>query len=626
MNSTEKLKLIFDFLGASNSELSKISGIDPSLVSRYRNGIRQPSLSSKQFLNLCDGMAKYAVEKSLWKNLYKLYGLPNAESPETALQKYICMPPDVEPCNSIHGIEPTVNAVNGFGEKLNLMMEVLNVSNVMLAKAICIDTSLVSRLKSGKRIPKKSRDLIESISCYILKRIKSLNMINELSIALGIPIEIIEKGSHEFIEMLSDWLLSTPDTTNINPYFAVDNLQMPAPLLQPKHAPDMNLIANIKPPMNTTKFLGDEGIQKALIALLNKVNTTDTPLVLKFFNDSNSDWLLNASPSYMATLSYLFTNANNNNKASYQIIHNLYRSTHTLGLGIQTWLPMYMTGLVEGYYYSTAPSEKFHHTLIIAQDTAAIFASHVAGTEKNCVYFYTEDPDIISHLDIQYNALLERSKPLSHKITRNNYKDYLLHLVRSTNSCITFKTLFKCPSINTMHPQLFSKIINSKSMLLSKGDKKQLIEYQRNYSHLQELRLKTNRIVEFIYFPDLNELAEQKVMLNLSEFLIKEQIPYSIDEYTEHIQHLLQLLKHENYHIVPLKGYPLDRLGLIIKEPSDASFIVNSDFIIHIDIPKVAVGLDSFLQRAVSNYMLPCHKKEDVIKFLNQYIDTTIKQ
>jgi len=59
-----------------------------------------------------------------------------------------------------------------FGKKLSLLMSVLSVSNGALAKALSVDPSLISRWRSGSRIPAKDSGYIEMIASYLVEHAK----------------------------------------------------------------------------------------------------------------------------------------------------------------------------------------------------------------------------------------------------------------------------------------------------------------------------------------------------------------------------------------------------------------------------------------------------------------------
>ncbi|NLM06113.1 MAG: hypothetical protein GX219_04240, partial [Tissierellia bacterium] len=54
-----------------------------------------------------------------------------------------------------------------FGEKLDIIMTALEVSNASLAKEIFLDSSYISRLRNGKRNLPSEPDFISNLSSYL---------------------------------------------------------------------------------------------------------------------------------------------------------------------------------------------------------------------------------------------------------------------------------------------------------------------------------------------------------------------------------------------------------------------------------------------------------------------------
>ena len=64
MNFNEKLNEYINELDCTAKELSKVSGLSPATISRYRNGERMPEIDSEAFGQLCDGIAILFRKKS----------------------------------------------------------------------------------------------------------------------------------------------------------------------------------------------------------------------------------------------------------------------------------------------------------------------------------------------------------------------------------------------------------------------------------------------------------------------------------------------------------------------------------------------------------------------------------
>ncbi|MDW7661634.1 MAG: hypothetical protein SCL54_09485, partial [Bacillota bacterium] len=51
-------------------------------------------------------------------------------------------------------------------DKLNLLMNFFEISNSKLARAISVDPSLISRWRTGDRVPSKSSNHFHALGCY----------------------------------------------------------------------------------------------------------------------------------------------------------------------------------------------------------------------------------------------------------------------------------------------------------------------------------------------------------------------------------------------------------------------------------------------------------------------------
>ena len=79
---------------------------------------------------------------------------------------------------------------------------------------------------------------------------------------------------------------------------------------------------------------------------------------------------------------------------------------------ITSWLPLYMSGMIESFYSRKKNDGKFTHTLFLCPGYACINAWHVTGAEAGGIYHYDTDPKILSFLESSFQELLAFSLPL----------------------------------------------------------------------------------------------------------------------------------------------------------------------------------------------------------------------
>src|SRR5574344_436102 len=89
LNFTDRIKSIFPVLGCSNAEIARVSKIDPSLISRFRTGSRQPRATSEQFKRFCKGIVSYAHKNQLMEKLQMECQLSDIENPEDEINAFL---------------------------------------------------------------------------------------------------------------------------------------------------------------------------------------------------------------------------------------------------------------------------------------------------------------------------------------------------------------------------------------------------------------------------------------------------------------------------------------------------------------------------------------------------------
>ena len=73
MTFSEKLNNYIEQLGCSSRDLSNVSSLSSTVISRYRNGDRTPAIKSTQFEQLIDGLYKLSCDKKIKIDRKELY-------------------------------------------------------------------------------------------------------------------------------------------------------------------------------------------------------------------------------------------------------------------------------------------------------------------------------------------------------------------------------------------------------------------------------------------------------------------------------------------------------------------------------------------------------------------------
>lgn len=201
----EKLDRILSELDITNAALARACGVDASLISRYRSGSRRPSAKSAQLSLLCEGIMMLAEDESRFAALCRVLELDQKcrkEAVATVLEQWL------ETADGVPGEENGMNwpACIAFGEKLDLLMKAFDVSNIRMARALNVDSSLISRYRTGARRPSEKSDIVERICLYYANLAASPDngpIFAELTGATPSP----QSTPEEFYKHLRNWFL-----------------------------------------------------------------------------------------------------------------------------------------------------------------------------------------------------------------------------------------------------------------------------------------------------------------------------------------------------------------------------------------------------------------------------------
>ena len=166
---SEKITQIFTLLGITSADFSRFTGCDKSYISHIKNSAKVPKNGGKGAWRIVSGIYLYADENGKVDELCDLIHCGNrgsADEIKSSLMAWLYdggapakseMPKDKTPYRA-------------FGEKLGALMELTALSNVRLGRSLSIDSSYISRFRSGFRSPKSNPKIMNDLWAVILDR------------------------------------------------------------------------------------------------------------------------------------------------------------------------------------------------------------------------------------------------------------------------------------------------------------------------------------------------------------------------------------------------------------------------------------------------------------------------
>lgn len=506
-----------------------------------------------------------------------------------------------------------------FCEKLSFIMNITNTTNGSLAKNVSLDPSFISRLKNGKREPSKNENYLRDMAYYLGKQCKTSTQKNTMYNILGMTSSSYKYTLDNLSENIYDWFIEDQ-----REHKAVEDLI--GDISKFRFKKEEANIGNKDLPLlyetvkNGDVFYGIEGKRQGVRIFLNEILKEKENQTLLLYSDESMDWLI-GDPAFAKQWAKLLSKVIcKGNKVI--IIHTIKRNLNEMMAAIKGWLPLYMTGRIEPYYYPKARDGIFKKTLFIFSDKLALISSS-AGTKDSNVsssnFIYT-DSKIIQSFSSEFYEYLNRCKPLMQILTHENKSKYLaiLNEFESENG----NTMLKSDGLSTLSIPL--SIVKEILIKLDKDELEQFYVYHKQRVNLFKKNLQKNRFTEIITLPDIKDIKSGNIKIHLSNMISNEGIQYSKFQIISHLKNIIYLMEHyDNYNVyIDLENeqpvyslYVKEEVGVIVGKE------ISPSIVFAINERDMTIAFVDYMESTVNEFKRKNYTKDHTIKTLNDLIN-----
>ncbi|GAB6108041.1 hypothetical protein [Fusibacter bizertensis] len=501
-----------------------------------------------------------------------------------------------------------------FYEKFNLLMNLLNIPNNKLAKALSVDPSLISRWRSGSRDPVKNSTYIDLISQYLVTHANDKQCLYEL-----IRIEPI--NSHEeLVEALSEWLILDHVTdssfvSNFLSHLTHNTSQQPMAF--------MSDIIEDKPSgkkLSVEVFHGNEGKRKGVIRFLSAVIMSSKPCELLLYSDESMNWLL--EDNYFLAKWGMLLNQVIAKGHCIKIIHTIERHSNELIAAIDRWLPLYLTGSIEPYYYPNYQEALFKRTMFIAPGIGALTSSAI-GDVESMEQLYYHDANMIALLQKEFDAYLHLCRPLMRIFTEQNITLFheLLYEFEMQDGDLTY--ISTSPPLTMLPYDSLCDALNASNLLPDK------IEYYKNFyikrKHAFHEHLKSNNRYDLIHLPESSiSIANDEVCSPFAYTFLHEGLTIDKLLFLQQLENVKKILKTNKRYHISLAAHNLPSNILIYFKKEIGVIIYKADnplIIFAINHPIMVNAFESYIEDLSDNLVKSDYDQHDVIQEINKWIN-----
>lgn len=570
MTFSEQLNTYIEDFSCSSQELSNASGLSAAVISRYRKGDRTPSLRSPQLEQLSVGLFKIGISKVKSISKEEIY---NTFS--------ICL-------------NDVLIDYEQLSKNFNSLISSLNISVAELSRFIGYDASFVSKIRSGNKSPSKPKDFVEAVCNFIVTKYKEENSKRSISSLIGCSLEELE-SQEQYLSKLINWFSSNSDSSSncVNNFLNnLDTFDLNE-YIRAIHFDKLKLPSIHFNKMISKSYFGIEEMKKGELDFFRATVFSKSKEPVFMCNDMpihdmakdldfGKKWMLAIAVSIKKGLHV-------------NVIHNIDRPFNEIMLGLESWIPLYMTGQVSPYYFKNPTNNVYCH-LNYVSGSVALTGDCISGYHSKGKYFLAAGKSEVDYYKTKAEYLLKKATPLLDIYRSDSQSKFNTFLEASLDSPKKRRRILTSLPIHTISDDLLIRILK-RNKLDDATIEKVVFDV-----HTQQRFFNTvikNNIMQDDY-AEISEanFSEVQPTLFLADCFCDQKVYYTYDEYLEHLAQAKAFSKKtKNYKLIPGYNHIFKNIQLSVLE--DTWVIVSKatsptiHFVVH--HPKLRNAIENFI-------------------------------
>lgn len=525
-------KLLEGYLSAAGctaAELAASCGMTPSTVSRYLSGARRPSASSLPAAEMAHALAGLAARNGTV-----------LDEEEVRASLLACARP---------------SAPSEAGRKVALLLRTFGVTRARLAEELGYSPSHVSRLTSGARTPADFEAFARGAGAFFARQAEASGMEDVLERLCAGEAGTVAGADLSPAERVATWLCAHETRRGAH---ASEELE---PFLRKLDAFDLGgyvsalkvsaqvrgaAAARTAPTGSLTCYEGVRGFCDAELDFLACACAEPAGSRVVLFSDMPMQDKMDVVPEFpaqwVAALAALVQGGH-----VIENIHDVGRSLPEMMLGLEAWLPLYMTGMVRPRYLPSHRPGTLRH-LVRCSQTAALEGQAVVGGYEHVGCQLFRDAEALGHFRQRAEDLLARTRPLADIFLARDAQAFHTLLEAQATAGGALTQVLSAPPLHTMDGALLADAIRTAGLTEAEGARVRMAwEAQRRRVGEELARGEISCTVARIA-PET--FAQAAPRLALGEAFCERDAPYSPEVYARHLELTQRFAaKHPAWHL-----------------------------------------------------------------------------
>ena len=568
MKFSDLLNKYLEEFNCSSKKLSELTNISPSVISRYRSSQRTPEADSIQVETIINVLFELSDKK------YQKEDIKNS---------------------IINSLRKDSFNYESFSKNLNDLINLLKINLKDMSKYTLYDPSHISRIRYGKTKPSEPIEFSKKTINYIINKYNSEEDIKKLSNLLDKNLNINNLNEH-LLNFLTDSkdkpddkiekFLTNLDNFNLNDYIKAIKF-------------DELKILNIPFYITKTKsYYGIEEMKKGELdffkgTVLTKNNNvfmcSDMPM-----EDMAKD--VEFGKKWMFGIACMLKK-----DIHLDIIHNLDRPFNEMMLGLESWIPIYMTGQITPYYFKDIKTN-IYQNLTYTSQTLALAGESINGYHNKGKYYLTNNKKEVEYYQEKAKNLLKKASPLMEIYKEENVDSYNNFLNNYYEIYEPRTRFLSSLPLFTISNTLLTSILKRNN--INEDDINKILDYKINLTLNYNNILNKTSLYDNIPSLTKKEFENNKPNLLLSDIFYNKKITYTYDEYLSHLKETEDFSKkNSNYKLNILPSLTFKNITITIVNQKFVIISKDENPTIHFIIrhPK--------LVNAISNFKPPVNTK-----------------
>ena len=564
MNFKDTLNKYLKICNCSSKELSKKSSISEAVISRYRSGERTPKIDSIQLKKISNSIEDIIKEKDITNYInINIYNELSKAIKEKDKFNY-----------------------DNFSTNLNKLITSLKININEMSKYIVFDPSHISRIRYGKTKPSDPVSFCEKVSFFVVSK---YNNIDKYYLFTSLGISITKKiNNNEMFKIIFDFLTNSPpsydnniknflinlDKFNLSDYIkAISFDKLKVPNIPFYKARSKNYFGLEEMKKGELDFFKATVLSKSNenIFMCSDMPMEDMARDIEF----GKKWMFGVA---MCLKKGLHLN----------IIHNLDRPFNEMMLGLESWMPIYMTGQISPYYLKEVKNSVYQHLNYVSGEYA-LTGECIKGYHNKGKYYLINNSKEINYYKEKAKQLLKKAYPLMDIYNEKNRKLFESFQKEDLSNKLNRKRYLYSLPIFTITDELLIKILNRNN--LSKKEKELIIEYKHKEEKKVKNILETNTFQDYIYKYN----KDDNIYLSLEGIPLDKRINYTYDEYQKHLDLTLSY-NNPNYNVIFNKHKVFDNIviEIVMNKYVIIYKVLNPAIYFVIKHPKLVSAINNF--------------------------------